>query len=99
MAPSSATFYPRLNPSSESAMTVDPTLQRNIDAFCAQLDSLLAEHAGKYVVYADSRLIQVCDSLESAFSLGYGRFGAGDFLVQRIEPLRDQIDFHAACRV
>lgn len=80
-------------------MTVDPSLQRNVDAFCAQLDGLLAAHAGKYVVFANSQLVKVCDSLSSAMSLGYVEFGDEAFLVQRVEPLRSQVDFHATCRV
>ena len=81
------------------SMTVDPALQRNVDAFCAQLDSLLAAYAGKYVVFANSQLVKVCDSLSSAMTLGYAEFGDSPFLVQRVEPLRTQIDFHATCRV
>jgi hypothetical protein len=80
-------------------MTVDPSLQRNVDAFCAQLDGLLAAHSGRYVVFANSHLVKVCDSLSSAMSLGYAEFGDDSFLVQRVEPLRSQIDFHATCRV
>lgn len=78
---------------------VDPALQRNIDAFCGQLDVLLTSHLGKYVVFADAHLFKVCSSFESALSEGYAKFGARPFLVQRVEPLRTQIDFQATCRV
>lgn len=80
-------------------MTIDPSLQQNVDAYCAHLDGLLSSHPGKYVVFANAHLVQVCDSLSAAMSLGYAEFGADSFLVQRIEPLRSQIDFHATCRV
>ena len=79
--------------------TVDPVMQQNVDAFCAQLDGLLTAHAGKYVVFANSQLVKVCDSLSSAMSLGYAEFQDDCFLVQRVEPLRSQVDFHATCRV
>ena len=79
-------------------MTVDPSLQLNIDAFCAQLDELLRTSAGKYVLFARARLVKVCDSLESALSVGYSEFEGTPFLVQRVEPLRERLDFHVACR-
>ena len=80
-------------------VTVDPTLQENIDAFCRQLDTLLPTHLGKYVVFANADLFKVCGSLESALAEAYAQFGAEPFLVQRVEPLRSHIDFQATCRV
>lgn len=80
-------------------VSVDPALQENIDAYCAQLGSLLATHMGEYVVFANSHLFKVCKSLESALTEGYAAFGASPFLVQRVEPLRSHIDFQATCRV
>lgn len=82
-----------------SSMTVDPALQRNVDAFYAQLDGLLVRHPGKYVVFAHSRLIEVCNSLSAAITTGYAQFGDGQFLVHRVEPLRTHLDFQATCRV
>lgn len=73
---------------SSAVTAVDPTMQRNVDAFCAQLDTLLTAHAGKYVVFANSRLVEVCDSLTAAISVGYQKFSVGSFLVQRVAPLR-----------
>ena len=80
-------------------LTVDPSLQQNIDAYCAQLDALLPAHLGKYVIFANSHLFEVCNSLESAMSIGYAQFGTETFLVQRVEPLRSHIDFQATCQV
>jgi hypothetical protein len=79
-------------------MSVDPGLQANVDAFCAQLDELLRTSPGKYVVYAKERLVKVCDSLEEALALGYNEFGNSPFLVQRVEPMRSQLDFQLACQ-
>jgi len=79
-------------------MTVDPSMQRNVDAFCDQLDELLQTSAGKYVIFARAKLVKVCDSLESALALGYGEFGNIPFLVQRIEPMRDRLDFQVECQ-
>ena len=94
---SGATMMPKER--QQQMLTVDPSLQRNIDAFCAQLDALLVAHLGKYVIFANSHLFKVCDSLESAMSAGYAHFGSESFLVQRIEPLRSRIDFQATCQV
>lgn len=80
-------------------LTVEPSLQQNIDAYCAQLDALLPAHFGKYVIFANSRLFEVCSSLESAMSVGYAHFGTQSFLVQRVEPLRSHIDFQVTCQV
>jgi len=80
-------------------LAVDPNLQKNIDAFCTQLDALISTHLGMYVIFANARLVKVCDSLESAMSVGYAQFGTESFLVQRVEPLRSHIDFQATCQV
>lgn len=96
-------FLPRPRPRAErragDQIAVDAALQKNINAFCAQLDGLLSAHAGKYVIFADEALFQVCSSLASALTVGYAKFGAGPFLVQRVEPIRSHIDFQATCQV
>ncbi len=78
---------------------VDADLQGNIDAFCAELDGLMPTHLGKYVVYANSNLFKVFNSLESALTAGYENFAAESFMGQRVEPLREHIDFQATCQV
>lgn len=88
-----------LHDSTHEEPEVAPALKANIDAFCSQLDSLLAEHAGKYVVFANAALVEVCGTLSAALRIGYANFAAGSFLVQRVEPLRPSIDFHVTCRV
>ena len=101
VAPAASTGETEMATANQAAtnVAVDPSLQRNVDAFCAQLDTLLTAHSGKYVVFANSQLVKVCDSLSSAMTLGYAQFTDDSFLVQRVEPLRKQIDFHATCRV
>lgn len=79
-------------------MHVDAALQRNIEAFVGQLDGLLANYPGKYVVFAHERLFKVCDTLDAAFKQGCTEFVSGSFLVQKVEPLRAEADFHVACR-
>jgi hypothetical protein len=88
-----------LNERQQEMAYVDPTLQQNIDAFCMQLDQLIPAHFGRYVVFANAHLFKVCDSLQSAMSVGYTNFGTEPFLVQRVEPLRSHIDFQATCQV
>jgi hypothetical protein len=73
-------------------------LMVDVAAYCAQLDDLLAKYEGKYVVFANASLVKVCENLESALALGYREFGSAPFMVQRVEPLRAQVDFHLACR-
>lgn len=80
-------------------VVVDAGLQGNIDAYCAQLEGLLPSYLGKYVVFANSHLFKVFNSLESALTAGYENFGAESFMVQRVEPLRSHIDFQATCQV
>lgn len=79
-------------------MTVDPSMQKNVDAFCAQLDALLLTSAGKYVLFARAKLVKVFDSLEAALAVGYSEFGNLPFLVQRVEPIRKRLDFQVACQ-
>jgi hypothetical protein len=75
----------------------DP-LRADIEAYCAQLGELLKTSAGKYVVFAHSRLFAECETLEAALKQGYREFGRKPFLVQRVESLPTQVDFHLACR-
>jgi hypothetical protein len=81
-----------------AAVSVDPALQQDIDAFLGQLDDLLVEHLGKYVIFKDARFVRAFDSLDAALRAGQ-QYGTSSFLVQRVEPLRERLDFHAACRV
>jgi uncharacterized membrane protein (UPF0182 family) len=72
-------------------------LQSDIEAYCAALDGLLQHSAGKYVVFADGRLAQICDDYAAALRFGYSEFGLKTFLVQRVEPL-GKVDFRLAWR-
>ncbi len=76
----------------------EPGLDGNVEAYVAQLDELLAHSAGKYVVFAQARLVKICDTLEAALELGYAEFGAQQFMLQRVEPLPSGVDFHSACQ-
>ena len=73
-------------------MTVDPRMQQNIDAYVSQLDQLMAEHPGKYVVFSDAALVAVSVTSEDAFAWGYRHFGREPFLVQRVEPIAEKND-------
>lgn len=71
----------------ELAERLDPAQQQNIDAYLKELDGLLDHSRDKFVVFADARLVKICDTLEAALKLGYQKFGRDPFLVQRVEPL------------
>lgn len=77
---------------------VEPAMQRNIDAFVGQLDELLVQYPGKYVVFAHEHLVNVFETMEAALKVGLAEFASEAFLVQKVEPVRKRLDFHAACR-
>ena len=74
-------------PAREKPVSVDPALQRDIDAYCKRLDELLKNSSGKYVLFEGAKLVDVFDSYADALTTGYQKFGADTFLVQRVEPI------------
>ncbi|HEX6705095.1 MAG TPA: hypothetical protein VF169_10075 [Albitalea sp.] len=75
-------------------------LQRNIEAYRKRLPSLLAEHAGQYVIFADGKLVEICPTYEDAVIFGYQTFPSEDqhYLLQEIAPIPERVDIHLACR-
>ena len=53
--------------------------------FAARLSSLLQTHPGWYAVVFPDRIVDVCETLESAVETGWQRTGSRRFLVRRIE--------------
>lgn len=63
------------------------TLEKEQDAFEAQLDGLLKSHPGKHILFKRGAVIGFFGSLEEANAAGLERFGLEeDFLVAHIRP-------------
>ncbi len=52
-----------------------PTLQEEQDAFNAQLDELLKDHAGQFVLFKDGGPIEFFPDQITAYSRGLEKFG------------------------
>lgn len=82
-------------------MSETEAMERNLEAFDRKLPNLLKEHRNQYVIFADERLVQVFDTYPEAVRYGYQHFpGELDrYLLQKVEPVPDHLDFHlAACQ-
>ena len=62
---------------------------QNYHAFVADLPRLLTDHAGRFALYHDRKLVKVFDTLSLALSYGDRTYGDQIFSVQKIigEPL------------
>lgn len=62
------------------------TIQEEQKAFEAQLDELLRERRGRFVLFKDGRPVEFFASQSLAYAEGVARFGAtGTFLVAPVE--------------
>lgn len=61
-------------------------LERELATFRRELDRLLTESPGKWVLVRADEVVGVFDTYQDAIRVGYQRFGLGGFLVQRIVP-------------
>ena len=59
-------------------------LQAEIEAFERMREKLEADYMGKWVLFHDRALVEVCDSFEVAADLGVRQFGRGPFLIRQI---------------
>lgn len=75
-------------------------LERDLRAFATMLPRLLVEHRDQYVVIAQEQLVRVCRTYEEAVRFGYDKFPDVEqhYLLQKVAPLPEQLDFHIACR-
>jgi hypothetical protein len=60
------------------------TIDENIAAFNQQINPLEAQHMGKWVVFHDSKLVDIFDNFELAASDAVRKFGRGPYLVRQI---------------
>jgi len=76
------------------------TIHEEQRAFEVQLDDLLGEHAGEYVLFKDGLALEFFPSFEQAYCAGVARFGhAETFLVElvaKMAPMTTSITWEAA---
>jgi len=62
-------------------------LEQELETFKNNLQTLKAEHEGKYVLIHGDQVIDVFSSYDDAIKAGYGKFGLNPFLVKQIHAL------------
>jgi len=60
------------------------SIDKEIEAFEAQLEELLADYEGKFALVKDGTVVDTFDSEGEAYTEGVNRFGDEAFLVRRI---------------
>jgi len=66
-------------------MSVDPTLKREQEAFEAQLDELLKQHEGEFVLFKDGRPVEFFSDHGAAYSRALDLFGIdATFLIAEV---------------
>lgn len=68
-------------------------LSREIEAYEAKLDSLVAAHEGKYVLLHGDKVLGVFDSQMDAVNRGYRELGNVPFLVRHVSRLEVPMSF------
>ena len=61
---------------------INPKLRKNYEAYLKCEAKLLAEHAGKAVVFHDGKLIEVYEDRDQAYDAACAQFELGDFIIQ-----------------
>jgi hypothetical protein len=59
-------------------------VDRNFEAFKKLLPKLLRTHAGKFALMHDGDVVDLFETLGEAASLGFSKFGEGQFSVQEV---------------
>ena len=68
-------------------------LDREFEAYNEQLEAIVGQHAGKYVVIKGSELKHFSDTYEEALDWAYAAFGLDGFFVKRVAPDHDVAHF------
>ena len=61
---------------------IDPKLRKNYEAYLECEAKLLAEHAGKAVVFYDGKLVNVYEDSDQAYDAAFAQFALGEFIIQ-----------------
>jgi len=69
-------------------------LQREYEVYLANKPRLLQEHAGKFVLIKDDKIIETFTSYEDALKFGLGKFGNVPFLIKQIIQDEPVLFFH-----
>ncbi|NRF72318.1 hypothetical protein HLB44_35605 [Aquincola sp. S2] len=78
---------------------VDTALQTNLEEFRRRLGGLLKSSPGQYAIFAGGDLVKVLATYEAALTYGYEHYSDEQhYLLQKIAPIPEQLDFHVACR-
>lgn len=56
----------------------------NYKVFSEKLPELIKNHENKYALIRDGKIIEICDSLENAYTIAWERFEDDLFSVQKI---------------
>ena len=66
------------------AQDIQSEVDRNFEAFRAMLPDLLKDHAGKYVLLRDTKLIQKFDTAGDALIYAQAQFSDGIYSIQEV---------------
>lgn len=69
------------------------TLSRELTAYEANLETLLAAHEGKYVLLHNEEVLGVFDNQMDAINWGYKELGNIPFLVKHVSKLDTPLSF------
>jgi hypothetical protein len=62
-------------------------LEQELETFRNNLQTLKAEHEGKYVLIHGGQVVDVFSTYDDAIKTGYAKFGLNPFLVKQIHAL------------
>lgn len=70
-------------------------VDRNYEAFLAQLPQILARHAGQYALIHQQRIVDYYQSALEAMTEGFQKFGEGAYSVQEVTDESDNLGFYS----
>ncbi|HZF12840.1 MAG TPA: hypothetical protein VFE33_28970 [Thermoanaerobaculia bacterium] len=62
-------------------------LEQELETYRNHLQTLKAEHEGKYVLIHGDQVVDVFSSYDDAIKAGYSKFGLNPFLVKQIHAI------------
>lgn len=70
-------------------------VDRNYEAFLAQLPKIIGEHAGKYALIHDREIVGYFDTALAATLAGIPRFGDDGYSVQEVAAEPEHLGFYS----
>lgn len=70
-------------------------VDRNYEAFIAELPSILPHHQGQFALLHDRHVVTYCGSALAAMVEGVTRFGEGRYSVQEVTTDCDNLGFYS----